>query len=73
MVKYAGGSGWQAKRRRILERDGYQCRLNITGCTGRAEVVDHILNRARGLKAGISMAQLDADQNLIAACKSCNV
>lgn len=57
------GLGWhyQAKRRRILERDGYVCW--ICGGPG-ANSVDHVIPRARG--------GTDDDDNLRAAHLSCN-
>lgn len=63
-VKYAGGSGWQAIRRRILERDAHLCQLRLSGCTLVAQVIDHRLNRARGGS--------DDESNLQASCKPCN-
>ena len=63
-VKYAGGSGWQKIRARIFLRDNYVCLLRLEGCTGQAQVVDHIRNRARGGS--------DDDSNLASACKNCN-
>jgi 5-methylcytosine-specific restriction protein A len=56
----AGGRGWQRTRARIFERDDGLCRY----CGGVAEVVDHIVCRARGGS--------DDDANLVAACKRCN-
>lgn len=63
-VKYAGGRAWQRTRARIFARDGYACRIRAEGCTGAAEVVDHVLNRARGGS--------DDDSNLVSACRACN-
>jgi 5-methylcytosine-specific restriction endonuclease McrA len=57
---HAGGRAWQRTRARIFQRDGHRCRY----CGGPAEVVDHILNRARGGS--------DDDSNLAACCRRCN-
>lgn len=59
-VKRAGGRTWQRTRARIFDRDGHACRY----CGAPAEVVDHVVNRARGGS--------DDDQNLVAACRQCN-
>ncbi len=61
-----GGNGWawQRIRQRILERDGYRCQLQLEGCTGTGEVIDHVLNVARGGS--------DDHENLRAACRACN-
>jgi 5-methylcytosine-specific restriction protein A len=57
----AGGRRWQATRQRILERDHFTCQY--CGAGGEL-VVDHIVCRSAGGS--------DADENLVAACKSCN-
>lgn len=63
-TKYVGGRAWQRTRDRILARDGGTCQLRRPGCTILADVVDHVLNRARGGS--------DDDSNLVAACRACN-
>jgi hypothetical protein len=46
---YAYGSGWQAARKRVLERDRYQCQLRYADiCVGRASQVDHIVQPEAG-------------------------
>src|SRR5690242_3559468 len=64
--RQASGNGWawQRTRLRILERDGYVCHLRIACAGAKAEVVDHVLNRARHGD--------ESDENLVAACKACN-
>jgi len=62
------GRRWQATRRRILERDSYQCQLRIA-CAGRVVslregVIDHRVNLAAG--------GTNDDDNLRAACRPCN-
>ena len=59
--KYRMAIGWEKTRLRILERDGYKC--TYCGATEHLQC-DHILARVRG--GG------DEDQNLTAACRSCN-
>lgn len=55
----------QKVRAAVLQRDGYQCRLRLPGCLGRATEVDHIVPRA----AGGPVFDLD---NLRAVCASCH-
>jgi 5-methylcytosine-specific restriction endonuclease McrA len=56
--------GWDRIRLAVLERDGYRCTLNYSGCQGRATHVDHVLPRRFG--GGDELA------NLRAACRLCN-
>ena len=35
-------SDWETRRRRVLERDGYQCQLRLPGCTHLATECDHV-------------------------------
>lgn len=58
------GGDWEATRLRILERDGWRCRIRGPRCRGRATTVDHVIPRSRG---GSSR-----DDNLRAACTTCN-
>lgn len=52
--------GWQATRRRVLERDGWVCAY----CQGPATECDHVIP--------IALGGGHEDANLAAACKSCN-
>jgi hypothetical protein len=52
--------GWAATRRRILARDSWTCRLQLTGCTRQAAEVHHL---ERGN---------EADALLVAVCHSCH-
>jgi 5-methylcytosine-specific restriction protein A len=54
-----------AVRRRVLERDGWRCRLGFLGCAGAADSVDHIIELADG------GAEFD-EGNLQAVCRRCN-
>jgi 5-methylcytosine-specific restriction endonuclease McrA len=56
---------WHRVRRLVLVRDGYRCRVGGPGCTGRGELVDHIVP----VKMGGSWFD---PANLRAACRSCN-
>ena len=58
------GAGWGQISRQILKRDHHICQLQLPGCTGRADTVDHITARANG---GPS-----TEDNLVAACRHCN-
>jgi 5-methylcytosine-specific restriction endonuclease McrA len=51
---------WATTRRRILRRDGYQCRLKLTGCIGTATEVHH------------TQPGNEADAYLLAACPPCH-
>lgn len=55
-----GTSRWKQQRKRVLERDGYQC----TYCGGTATQVDHIVPRVSG-----GGHELD---NLTSCCAKCN-
>jgi|TARA_Y100000034_G_C6799695_1_gene358689 hypothetical protein len=51
-------------RAEIFERDGGYCKLDLEGCTKKAEEIDHIIPVSRG---GLSIKD-----NLQAACSNCN-
>lgn len=57
---------WRERRVRVLERDGYRCRLNFDGCTAVATQA-HIDPKFRGDH------NLVTDDDCVAACQSCNV
>jgi hypothetical protein len=57
-------AAWKRTRKRILERDGYECGIGGPRCTGVATEVDHIVPHALGGDASLD--------NLRAACKPCN-
>lgn len=56
--------GWEATRRRILERDNYRCQLGYDGCTIYATEVDHLIPMANRVD--------HSDENLQAVCKHCH-
>jgi 5-methylcytosine-specific restriction endonuclease McrA len=56
---------WQAVRKRVLARDGYECQIRLPKCRGRATAVDHRVELEDG------GAPFDLS-NLQAACVSCN-
>jgi 5-methylcytosine-specific restriction endonuclease McrA len=64
MSDYMKSRQWWQLRRMILVRDHYLCQLQLEGCLGRADSVDHIMPRERG---GASVPE-----NLQAACMRCN-
>lgn len=62
---YAYGSGWSARVRQVLEREGYRCQLRYADiCVGRTSQVDHILQPEAG--GGSDLA------NLRAVCRPCH-
>jgi 5-methylcytosine-specific restriction endonuclease McrA len=58
-------AAWRAVRKRVLARDGYQCRIGHGCCRGRANSVDHIVRPEDG-------GALFDEENLQAACVPCN-
>ncbi|WP_076051903.1 HNH endonuclease [Mycobacterium colombiense] len=56
---------WKRLRRKVLERDGYQCQIRGPHCTGHATQVDHIVNTAAG------GAPFD-EHNAQSVCPQCN-
>lgn len=51
-------------RKKVFERDNYECKYKLWGCTKKAEEVDHIIPVAKG--------GLTIEDNLISACLNCN-
>jgi 5-methylcytosine-specific restriction enzyme A len=62
--RYLRSPEWAYRRKRILERDRYQCRLRYRGCTHRATQVHHLRYTKR--MGG------ESDRDLIAVCVSCH-
>lgn len=57
---------WRRLRLRVLDRDGWECRLRFPGCAGRANSADHIVEvEAEG-------GAFWDESNIQAACVSCN-
>lgn len=56
---------WKRVRLAVLERDNYLCKIRGSGCTLKADQVDHIIPRSKG------GAALDP-WNLRGACRHCN-
>ena len=61
-----GGStrAWRKTRTQVLERDHYQCQLQLAGCTTHATQVHHTLGR---------QTTGDDPTYLTAACQPCNL
>ena len=59
-VRKSNSAQWKKIRRRILQRDLWECYW----CGADANTVDHLVPVAKG--------GLDIDENLVAACKKCN-
>lgn len=57
--------GWRQRRSEVLQRDGYRCRIQDEGCTGKATQVHHTI--------GASVTGIVTDSALLlSACASCN-
>jgi 5-methylcytosine-specific restriction protein A len=62
---YAYGGSWQVIRKKVLERDGYQCQLRYADiCVGRASECDHIVQPEAGGSNDLA--------NLRAVCVRCH-
>ena len=59
------GAGWKRTRRRILNRDSYECQIRGPRCTVDADQVDKIVPASRG-------GSDTDDDNLRAACPTCH-
>jgi len=64
-IVHPRGRQFERLRQAILARDGWRCQLQLDGCTGTADVVDHITPLSRG-------GQPRDPANLAAACSPCN-
>jgi 5-methylcytosine-specific restriction endonuclease McrA len=62
--RFYHSTAWRALRAGVLERDGYLCQLQLTGCMRRASTADHIVERREGGS--------DDDANVRAVCASCH-
>ena len=58
------GAGWEALRKRVLERDAWQCQYCGKHLEGSDATADHILAKENG--------GIDEMSNLVAACRKCN-
>lgn len=58
------GAAGDDVRRAVLERDRYECQLQLEGCKGRATTVHH----KRRHRDGGAFTEV----NLVAACQHCN-
>lgn len=58
-------SNWATIRRRVLARDGYQCRVTVNGarCTASASEVHHLIEAGRN-----GGRDLDEERFLVAIC-----
>ena len=71
----AYGKGWKAKRRRVLERDGWICHychadLRSPGVTAS---VDHVISVVDLENAGMNVSPAAVhEEDLVACCSRCN-
>lgn len=66
------GPGWQSISKRVIARDHGECQLRRAGCTGTATTTDHVVGRALARRWGWTLEQVNAENNLVAACRHCN-
>ena len=62
---HTGSPTWRRVRKRVLERDNFECQLRLPGCRRRADQVDHMVPRHLG------GAWYD-EMNCRASCGHCN-
>lgn len=66
------GPEWEATRLRVLNRDNWQCQYcKKQPLIGRDATADHIVSKETWRREG-RPGSPDTDDNLIAACRSCN-
>lgn len=66
------GRAWEVIRRRILDRDEWQCQYcRKQPLVGLDATVDHVISKETWRREG-RPGDPDADDNLAAACRSCN-
>lgn len=65
MARNGSTRRWRELRQQVLQRDGFQCQLQLPGCTGNATHADHVVPVAHGGD--------DTLGNLLAACADCNL
>jgi 5-methylcytosine-specific restriction enzyme A len=59
-----GSRRWRALRLRVLDRDDYLCQLQLLGCTGGADQVDHIIP--------VHLGGEDDETNAASVCAHCH-
>ena len=59
-------------RDQIFERDNYRCRLQLEGCVGVAQEVDHRVPFSECQRRGWTKEQTNDPSNLQASCSTCN-
>lgn len=66
------GYKWQKTRERILRRDCGLCQIKGPGCGFIAQEVDHKVSKANARAMGWTDEQIEADDQLQAACTTCH-
>ena len=59
-------SAWLALRKKVLERDRYRCQIQLAGCRGTADSVDH------RVEVVAESGPFFDEANLQASCRPCN-
>ncbi len=54
---------WRAIRKRVLDRDGWRCQVQLPGCQTIADCVHHLDGKAAG----------DNPDRCVASCTPCNL
>lgn len=62
----ATGAAWEAQRKRVLERDGWQCAYCGKALEGSDATVDHVE------PISLDPGRVYADDALLACCRTCN-
>ena len=66
------GPGWSTISKRVIARDHGICQLGLPGCTQDATTTDHVVSRSVALSQGWGLSEINAESNLVAACRHCN-
>lgn len=66
------GPGWMALREIVFKRDGYVCQMNADGCTGGADICDHVTPIEFWMDEHDDYEGVDDPENLMSLCQVCS-